>query len=252
MYSYADKIKIFTRKVFRSFYYYGFRYECPLCGYTARKFMPQGIIERKNAKCPRCRTTERTRILWLHIKKIISQKTKDKLNTLVFAPEPEFDYRLKTNESLLYTSTRYPNKDYADVVYDITNIDCDNESFDLVITSHVLEHVKDDGKAMRELFRIVKPGGVVLIMVPLWPSLRYETFEDKSITDPMDRLAIYGQSDHLRIYGMEIEKQLINTGFDVKIIDYCKDVYDSKITKYALNNTSGVKDLIFECKRPSQ
>jgi ubiquinone/menaquinone biosynthesis C-methylase UbiE len=115
---------------------------------------------------------------------------------------------------------------------DLTNIDRESNYFDLIICNHVLEHILDDRKAMRELFRVLKPGGKAILQVPLSMTLN-ETFEDFSITDPAERICIFGQRDHCRIYGQDYGQRLEEAGFSfrpVKILSsmYCKYGLDAR------------------------
>jgi SAM-dependent methyltransferase len=98
---------------------------------------------------------------------------------------------------------------------DITALDCEAESFDTVYCSHVLEHVPDDRKAMAEIHRVLRPGGWALVQVPLSTDV---TREDLSITDPRERLRLYGQRDHVRFYGLDIVERLEAAGFAVQTV----------------------------------
>ena len=241
-------MKLSIKKRLRSIWFYGFNFSCPLCGFNARKFLDQGlVIRRTNAKCPKCKTHERTRILWLHLKETVFANIKSDFNVLAFAPEPETHNQLKKIKNINYKSSRYPLKEYADVVYDITNIPDPKDTYELIIVSHVLEHVADDIKAMEELYRVLRPKGKVMIMVPLWPSLEHPTYENPKIVEPTDRLMTFGQSDHLRIYGLDIKDRLTSVGFNVNVIDYVKENKDTKVNKFSLRNSAGISEIIFEC-----
>jgi ubiquinone/menaquinone biosynthesis C-methylase UbiE len=98
---------------------------------------------------------------------------------------------------------------------DITDIDYADETFDVIYSSHVLEHVPDDRKAIRELHRVLKSDGWAILQVPI---TAYRTFEDPSITNPIDRLRIFGNKDHVRKYGPDFVERLKEAGFKVKVI----------------------------------
>jgi SAM-dependent methyltransferase len=102
----------------------------------------------------------------------------------------------------------------ADLRLDITDMDLPESSFDLIFCSHVLEHVPDDRAAMRELRRVLAEGGLALVLVPYRPGVT--TYEDPSITSPLDRMVAFGQQDHVRIYGSDLSDRLREAGFDVE------------------------------------
>lgn len=105
----------------------------------------------------------------------------------------------------------------VDARLDMTGLGVRPEVFDLVIASHVLEHVADDQAAMRELWRILRPGGAALVMVPLDAS-RPVTFEDPAITTPVTRQEAYWEADHVRLYGRDFEDRLRAAGFEVGLV----------------------------------
>lgn len=97
---------------------------------------------------------------------------------------------------------------------DITSIGYPNDHFDLILCSHVLEHVTDDRRAMHELHRVLKPGGLGILMVPIALG-NDRTLEDASVTDPKERVRLYGQFDHVRLYGRDYVDRLRESGFQV-------------------------------------
>lgn len=129
------------------------------------------------------------------------------------------------------------NSPMAMVKMDITNILYEDNSFDVILCSHVLEHVVDDRKAMRELFRVLKPGGWGILQVPI---LRDKTFEDPSIVSPEDRERIFGQKDHVRIYGRDYKDRLEEAGFTVKVDGYVRELGDDKIKKHGLSEDQDI------------
>ena len=199
--------------------YSGDAIECPLCGFRARAFMPGGLhVKRVNAKCPQCGCVERQRILWRYFLKknfVVNEPGKSLLH---FAPEAPLRKRL---QQLLpeYRCSDFEGQN-ADYAFDLTHIDCPNNQWDYLICFHVLEHVDDDRKAMREMFRILKPGGTAFIQAPIWPSEAHPTYENAVITDPRDRQITFGQSDHLRIYGLDIVARLSEAGFAIEAVRY--------------------------------
>ena len=177
--------------------------ECPICGGRFRKFASKHGAggRRRGARCPRCGSLERHRLLWLYLtqeKDLLAPPTR----LLHFAPEPGIGERLQARPGLDYLSADL-NAPPAMVEMDVQAIPADDASFDAVICNHVLEHVPDDRQAMREILRVLKPGGWAIIGVPLQQS-RDVTFEDPAITSPAERERVYGQFDHVRIYGAAI------------------------------------------------
>ncbi len=202
--------------------YAGRGVQCPVCGARYRRFMPYGYVEtRKNALCPRCLALERHRLLWLWIERCTDMLTS--------APEflhiaPEVCLMRKFNK--IYTdgnAARYVTADLesplAKVKMDVQAIPFPENSFDVVFCNHILEHVDDDRLAMREMHRVMRPGGWGVMLSPVDDS-RAETFEDDSITDPAERTRIFGQYDHRRIYGRDYADRLRSAGFEVEEIDY--------------------------------
>jgi SAM-dependent methyltransferase len=100
------------------------------------------------------------------------------------------------------------------VKMDITNIEYDNQSFDVIYCGHVLEHVQDDRRAMREFHRVLRRNGWAILLVPITAE---ETFEDPSIVDPKQRLEAFGQEDHVRRYGPDYIDRLCEAGFKVDV-----------------------------------
>jgi predicted SAM-dependent methyltransferase len=219
----------------------GITYHCPCCGWHLRKFLPYGVILRPNALCPRCKSLERHRLLWLYFKDR-TNLFRDRLRLLHFAPEQVFEATFKSLDNLDYiTADLY--SDRAMVKMDITNITYGDNSFDAILCSHVLEHVMDDKKAMREMFRVLKPGGWAIIMVPI---LAEATFEDPSIVTPEDREGFFGQWDHVRMYGPDLKDRLESAGFDVKVDGYVRELGKSKIRRYGLLESHD----IYFCTKP--
>lgn len=116
---------------------------------------------------------------------------------------------------------------------DITDINLHDNQFDCIICYHVLEHILDDEKAMRELFRVLKPGGWAILQQPVDPT-RDKTFEDPNIVLPEERERVFGQKDHVRIYGQDYKDRLERTGFTVKLDNYTGELGDNIIKKYGL------------------
>jgi ubiquinone/menaquinone biosynthesis C-methylase UbiE len=156
----------------------------------------------------------------------------DPLRVLHFAPEQAFVQKFKKQKNLSYTTTDL-NSPIADVKADICDLPFKDNSFDFIICNHVLEHIPDDTKAMQELYRVLAPSGTAIVQVP-YDAKREITFEDNTITDQRERTRIFGQYDHLRVYGIDYFKKLSSIGFEVNALDYTSSMTSDDIGRYRL------------------
>ncbi|SDR73021.1 class I SAM-dependent methyltransferase [Christiangramia echinicola] len=217
---------------FLKIYLKGSRYTDPIDGSGFRKFLPYGYEnQRENVLSPSTLSLERHRLLWLYLKDETEFFNKD-LKVLHFAPEQAFYKRFRKLNNLEYTTTDL-NSPLADVKADICDLSFENDSFDFILCNHVLEHIPDDTKAMQELYRILKPGGTAILQIPQELN-RAETFQDDSITDPKERAKIFGQYDHVRVYGRDYFDKLRAIGFQVEEVDYTSILSEAEIDKYCL------------------
>ena len=217
---------------FIAFFLRGNKYTDPIDGQSYRKFLPYGYEKvRENVLAPGTLSLERHRLCWLYLKKETLFFT-SKLKVLHFAPEQAFYKRFRKMENLEYITTDL-NSPIADVKADICDLPFKDSEFDFIICNHVLEHIPDDTKAMKELYRILAPGGTAILQIPL-ENDRKITFEDDSITDPKERARIFGQYDHVRIYGMDYFDKLASVGFSVQAVDYTKTFSEEEINTYRL------------------
>lgn len=215
-----------------AWWYRGTKFEDPIDGKTYRKFLPYGYIKvRDNVLAPGTLSLERHRLFWLYLKNETSFFSK-KLNVLHFAPEQAFLKRFRKLDNITYTTTDL-NSPIADVKADICDLPFKDNSFDFIICNHVLEHIPDDTQAMREIFRVLAPNGIAILQVP-YDKNRDVTFQDNSITDPKERASIFGQYDHVRIYGMDYFSKLASVGFEVQKIDYTSHFTSEEIERYRL------------------
>ena len=219
-------------KPFFKVYYRGTTFEDPIDGNTFRSFLPYGYENpRENVLSPSTLSLERHRLLWLFLK----DKTdffSAPLHVLHFAPEQAFYKRFKKLKNLNYITTDL-NSPLADVKADICNLPFEDDTFDVVLCNHVLEHIPDDTKAMSELYRILKPGGWGIFQIPQDLN-RAETFEDNTITNKEERAKIFGQYDHVRIYGRDYFDKLRSIGFNVNEIDFTNQLSQEDIHRYRL------------------
>jgi SAM-dependent methyltransferase len=228
--------------------YSGNTYTCPICGYHAKSFLSAGLyVKRANEKCPSCGSLTRHRHVWLLLDKYL--KGKRDISILHFSPEKPIADRLVKREGVDYKTSQYDRNVAANYYLDIQAIDLPDNQFDIIICSHVLEHIPDDQKAMREMYRILKPGGIAIISVPLWPSEKHATYENSAITDERDRIIHFGQFDHLRIYGLDVANRLTEVGFSVEILDMEKLTEAALAERYRLHNNLNIRELIFYCTK---
>jgi len=205
--------------------------KCPCCGWEGNEFKPTGVKKRKNAKCPQCSAVERHRIFYLFLRDYLPKNKPIKL--LHFAPEPSIANLFQSYKNIEYLSADIdPEK--AMVVEDILNLSFMDNIFDYIFCSHVLEHIPDDIKAMSELCRILKPGGMAIISVPVYNIDR--TYENPSITLPQERIEHFGQHDHVRKYGPDIIDRLRKVFQNVEEMHYINTISKKNIKKYVLKD----------------
>ncbi len=217
---------------FLKIYLKGSRYTDPIDGNSFRKFLPYGYEnQRENVLSPSTLSLERHRLLWLYLKDHTGFFSEN-LKVLHFAPEQAFYKRFRKLSNLDYTTTDL-NSPLADVKADICDLPFENHSFDFILCNHVLEHIPDDKLAMQELYRVLKPGGTAILQIPQELD-RALTFQDDSITDPKERAKIFGQYDHVRIYGRDYFDKLRQIGFKVEEVDLTSTLSAQEIDKYRL------------------
>ena len=216
---------------FIAFYLKGNNYTDPIDNKSFRKFLPYGYeIQRQNVLSPSTLSLERHRLLWLYLTNETNFFTSKK-KVLHMAPEQCFLSRFKKlNHD--YTTADLDSP-IADIKADIVNLPFNDNSFDVVFCNHVLEHIQDDTKAMKELFRVMKKGGMGIFQVPQDLN-RDVTFEDNSIINPKERAKIFGQYDHVRVYGKDYFNKLRSIGFEVKEVNYSQKLSSEISSKYRL------------------
>ncbi len=210
----------------------GNKYTDPIDSKSFRKFLPYGYgTQRENVLSPGTLSLERHRLLWLYLQNETDFFSAPK-KVLHFAPEQAFYKRFRNQKNLDYTTTDLLSP-LADVKADICNLPFLDNMFDVILCNHVLEHIPNDTKAMQELYRVLKPGGMGIFQIPQDLS-REKTFEDNSITDKKERAKIFGQYDHVRIYGRDYFDKLRSIGFEVIEEDYTKKLPEDLVEKYCL------------------
>lgn len=210
----------------------GNTYTDPIDGKSFRRFLPYGYENpRENVLSPSTLSLERHRLLWLYLKQETNFFT-EPLTVLHFAPEQAFHKRFQKLKNISYTTTDL-NSPLATVKADICHLPFDDNSYDVILCNHVLEHIPDDTKAMQELYRVMKPGGWGVFQIPQDLSREY-TFEDDTITDKRERAKVFGQYDHVRIYGRDYFDKLRSVGFSVEEVDYTSLLSEKHVDKFRL------------------
>lgn len=206
----------------------------PIDGKSFRMFLPYGYgNQRNNVLSPSTLSLERHRLLWLYLQNetdFFTSTTKKKV--LHFAPEQAFYKLFRNQKNLDYTTTDLLSP-LADVKADICNLPFEDNQYDVILCNHVLEHIPDDTKAMQELYRVLKPGGMAILQIPQDLS-RATTYADDTIVDQKERAKIFGQYDHVRIYGRDYFDKLRSIGFKVIEEDYTSKIAPELVAKYSL------------------
>jgi SAM-dependent methyltransferase len=214
-------------------FYYGHRVECTVCSATYRSFLPYGrLTPRANALCPSCLSLERHRLIALFLKEKTNFYTKG-IKVLHVAPEHCF---IKAFEALhgenYITADLY--SPLAKVKMDVHDIPFEDNTFDVVFCNHVLEHVTDDKKVVREFRRVLKPGGFAILQSPVDYRV-VTTYEDASITDPLEREKAFGQDDHVRLFGQDYAARLAESGLNIHELKVRETYSPDIISKYRLD-----------------
>ncbi len=209
---------------------FGFKHTCNVCHCKIKKWRPGGIKHqifldnhiigagyRQTFNCPVCGVKDKDRLIYFYLKKYTDILKKPCI-ILHFAPE-KLIYKKIKKKCKINKNFKYYNGDldptHADMVIDITNIDFPDNKFDYIICNHVLEHVREEEKAFKELKRVIKPTGKIIFTVPVCISNAH-TIEDDTITDPQERMSKFCQEDHVRLYGRDITERIKKYGLKVE------------------------------------
>lgn len=217
------------RRTVRPLLHRGSAVTCPCCGGSFSRFVQHRT--RPFAKCPRCASLERHRLLHLYITERTDLPDAE-LSVLHFAPEYELQNYLRSRPGLTHRSADIDSA-LADDQVDIQALPYDDATFDVVICLHVLEHIPDERKAMSELLRVLKPSGRAIVMVPIDHRLE-TTLEDPAVTSEEDRHRVFGQFDHVRLYGRDFGDRLAAVGFDVRLDAFADELPDERVRRYGL------------------
>ena len=212
--------------------FHGKKYTDPIDDSNYSKFLSYGYkTVRKNALCPGTLSLERHRLLWLYLEKETNFLNSN-LKVLHVAPEQVFYKKFKKLKNWEYFTFDL-NSPIADIKGDLTSTNFKDESFDLIICNHVLEHIEDDKSALNEIYRILKYKGISILQVPMNVK-RKNTFEDSSIKSKNQREKYFGQYDHVREYGLDFKDRVEQAGFEVEMINYSTKISQDLVIKYGL------------------
>ena len=239
---YLQHVSHFFLRIF-SLFLRGNKFEDPINGKTYRKLLPYGRLKpRENAIAPDSLSLERHRLMWLFLKNKTNFFT-DNLKFLHIAPEYCFIKIFKGMKNLDYLTADLISP-WADVKMDVHDIPFEENTFDVVICNHVLEHVDDADKVMKEFYRVMKPGGWGIFQVPIDYN-NAVTIEDRSVTDPRERERLYWQSDHLRLFGRDYGDKLTAAGFKVTESNFINEIDPKLVERYALDKN----EIVYNCQK---
>ncbi|MEX2235156.1 MAG: class I SAM-dependent methyltransferase [Cyclobacteriaceae bacterium] len=206
---------------------------CPICSKGFRKFLPYGRINpRPNALCPSCLSLERHRLIWLYLR----ERTaffQGKKPVLHIAPEGCFIRRFEDIHQEQYITADIESP-LAKVRMDIHKMPFKDNTFEAILCNHVLEHVADDIVAMKEISRVLKPGGFAILQVPFFHPVPEKTISDPAITDRKLREKMYGQHDHVRKYGKDYSQRIEQAGLKAVEEDFVNTLPEEQRKRYGL------------------
>lgn len=186
---------------------------CPICHNTVRREFLPGPGGRPDASCPKCRSLERHRFFAILLS--VLEPILDDLGTLVeVAPSPETSPLLSgLNPATHLRLDLGADNRLVDVLGSLTETPLRDASVDLLVCYHVLEHIPDDRLAMREIARVLSPGGLAILQVPFRPGTVTDEDPDAPVEERLER---FGQADHVRYYGDDFEDRLVECGLAIQ------------------------------------
>lgn len=221
-------------RLFAPLLYKGNKVECPVCERKFSKFLSYGsaVAHRENVLCPYDLTLERHRLMWLYLKHESDFFIKENLSVLHIAPEQCFYGKFKAQKTLNYLTGDLVSP-LADIHFDLHQIPLEDNRFEVVFCNHVMEHVDDPIQCMKELYRVMKPGGWAIMQVPQ-DMTRETTYEDPSITDPAEREKHFWQKDHVRLFGRDYPQWMEKAGFKVEEYNVEQNYDSDTIARFRL------------------
>lgn len=196
--------------------------------------------------CPFCRSHDRERHLILFFEKLGFFDRFANASILHFAPEKQLSCRIEACQPSRYVKgDLFPSREGVERI-DVTDIPYAFSSFDFVLCNHVLEHVPDDVKALRELYRVLKPGGIAILQTPIALGLETTLEDPDEIDTDGKRLEFYGQEDHLRLYGRDLFDRIRAAGFQLELKKHVECLPDIEAERYGVNRD----EPLFLCVKP--
>ncbi|WP_336989997.1 class I SAM-dependent methyltransferase [Bacillus infantis] len=220
-------------------------YHCPFCNQSFDSFYPWPDIydfpshiyemwNKETAICPFCESLDRERLYRLYIERE-TDLLKRKQKLLHIAPEMNLRQWISNESTVDYLAGDLMPADAETIQMDIRAIPYPEGSFDVIMCSHVLEHILEDQAAMNELYRVLKPGGWSILQVPISLNLK-KSLENPAITSPEERLIYFGQDDHVRLYSQEdFTGRLEAAGFIVELYDFAEHHGLEEAKRYGLS-----------------
>ena len=201
--------------------------ECPCCGRELRRF---ARFHGEHDQCPGCGSLMRHRALLLLLRDRL--RVQDVGGRVVhIGPAKAVAEWFSSRERIDYVSVDLDSP-LASVRADAQDLPFEDESFDLAVCVHTLEHIPDDRQALREMYRVLRPGGRAVFQVP--PSDLAVTHEDPGITDPLERERLFGQYDHVRLCGADYPSRIAEVGFEVERLDFVETLEEDVRRRYGL------------------
>jgi len=233
----TNRLRATQRALLGAYYGLGNRVECTICGRTYSRFLR--FAGRENQWCPHCGSLPRHRLLYPFLRDKM-HFFYAKFRVLHFAAEACLAREIRKHGNIAYFpadlgASLIPGlSEPPELVMSVTHIGFRDGVFDVVLCNHVLEHVRDDRRAMRELHRVLKPGGYAILQVPI--DAAAETKEDPTL-GPEERAHLYGFADHLRLYGADYRERLAEAGFEVEVSRYVEEL---DAVRHALDEEEGI------------
>ena len=222
--------------------FYGKSCYCSVCHSNIRRYQSFGHIPK--SWCPVCASMKWQRLGWMFLEKRTNLFDGMPKKMLHIAPEVSFEPRLKRVANLDYLTGDLFDPNVM-VKMDVTDIPFNDNSFDIIFCSHVMEHIPNDRTALKEFFRVLNFGGWAVFMVPI--RMHKLTDEDLKVTNPKEREKRFGQQDHVRFYGRDFKDRLQEAGFDVTPIEATDLVEADKLEYMGLKE----KEILFYCQKNS-
>ena len=239
------KVKLQPKAIVNTLLHYamkGNEVECLCCGSKYRTFLPAGIQKRSNARCIKCGSLERHRTLWKYFQEFKLLEGKQ-VKLLHVAPEKIFYKHFRSLKNIEYFPIDLMPDEYAygirTIAMDVTKMTYPDNYFDVIICNHVLEHIRADQKAMKEMYRVLKPGGWAILNTPVNFNTE-KTVEDIELYDPKKQLELFGQPDHVRVYGKDFIDRLSVAGFKTEVIDYASKFTNNEQFRYGFKKNEEI------------